>query len=238
MKQTKLSRLSGQYLAALQSHFEQGPEASLVPAHDMGCRAVAIGLETLDLAKIHDQALVTLVSADGAAGLRDDMTRQAAIFFTEAIIPIEATHRIALEAGADLNQLNVALGKRTLDLADSKRELQQGIALRKAAEKALETSGAQSAELLAESRKLQKHLQGLAHQILSANEDERKTMSLMLQDEIAQTLLGIQVRLLALKGAVSASNVEFNKEIAITQQLVQKSVKTLDRIARDAGHPS
>ena len=50
-----------------------------------------------------------------------------------------------------------------------------------------------------ESWRLQKHLRHLTHQILSAQEEKRKKISRELQDEIAQTLLGINVRLLTLK---------------------------------------
>jgi signal transduction histidine kinase len=46
---------------------------------------------------------------------------------------------------------------------------------------------------------VQERLRHLAHEILLAQEDERKKVSHELQDEIAQTLLGINVRLLSLK---------------------------------------
>ena len=87
-----------------------------------------------------------------------------------------------------------------------------------------------------ESRRLQKHLRHLTHQILSAQEDKRKKISRELQDEIAQTLLGINVRLLTLKkeAAINASGLK--KEIASTQRLVEKSVKTMKRFAREFGN--
>ena len=227
--------LSQRYVTALRTHLKQGRRASLLPALGLGREAVALGLETLELARIHDQALATLVRPEFTPIERADMIRRAALFFTEAITPIEETHRIALDASADLNQLNTTLVRRTLDLADSNRELQQGIAGRKVAVESLESSEGQTGTLLEESRQLQKHLQDMAHQILSAQEDERKTMSLKLQDEIAQTLLGIHVRLLTLDRELSASTEDFKKEIATTQKLVQKSVKTINRFAREFG---
>ena len=39
---------------------KQGPQASLQPAQELGREAVILGLETLDLARIHEQALATL----------------------------------------------------------------------------------------------------------------------------------------------------------------------------------
>ena len=65
---------------------------------------MALGLETLDLARIHEQALITLVLPGYSPGTRDAMVRRAGTFFAEAITPIEKTHRTALEANASLNQ--------------------------------------------------------------------------------------------------------------------------------------
>ena len=82
---------------------------------------------------------------------------------------------------------------------------------------------------------MQKHLRRLTHRILSAQEDKRKQISRDLQDEIAQTLLGINVRLLTLKkeAAIDANGLE--KEIASTQRFVDKSVKSIKRFARKFG---
>jgi len=49
MKQ-KLSGLSHRYVTVLQEYLRQGPEADLRPALELGRRAVALGMETLDLA--------------------------------------------------------------------------------------------------------------------------------------------------------------------------------------------
>ena len=127
----------------------------------------------------------------------------------------------------DLSQVNAALARRTLDLSDSRRQLQAGIAGRKETDECLKASKSESSLLLAEARRLQEHLQALARQMLTAQEEERKRMSLTLQDEIAQTLLAIHVRLLALRKGLSVSTESFKKEIAITQRLVQESVKVV-----------
>jgi hypothetical protein len=55
---SKLSALSGRYLAALRKHLKQSPCASFEPARALGRQAVAGGLETLDLARIHQRARV------------------------------------------------------------------------------------------------------------------------------------------------------------------------------------
>ncbi len=79
MKQT-LTRLSQRYVAALQKHLRQGPRASLRPAHDLGCQAAALDLETLDVARIHEGALAALEassSEDGFIKRADDAMYRA-----------------------------------------------------------------------------------------------------------------------------------------------------------------
>jgi signal transduction histidine kinase len=227
----KLTRLSRGYATALRKHLKQGPRASLRPARGLGRQAAAIGLETLDVARIHEAALASLE----AASSRDGIIKRAEMFFAEAITPIEKTHRAALKANAHLNQLNRTLGRRTVDLAASNRFLKQGIAQRKAVEKALKKSAGHYARLVKESRRLQKHLRHLTHQILSAQEEERKKISRELHDEVAQTLLGINVRLLTLKKEATVNTEGLKKEIASTQRLVEKSAKTMSRFAREFG---
>ena len=217
MKETKLSMLSARYLTALRAHFTGGRQKGLRSALSVGRRAASLGLETLDLAGIHDFALGMLALPCCTAGARVDRTRRGVRFFTEAMIPIEEAHRVAR------------------DLADSNRELKKELQRCKAAENELKTNGAESARLLEETRHLQEYLQNMAHQILSAQEDERNELGHTMQDEIAQTLLGIHTRLLALKNEVTNGRTDFEKEIATTQRLVEKSVRTINRLAREFG---
>ena len=235
MKPTTFSRLAGQYLPALRSYIEQGPQADLAAAHELGEQAVALDLGTLELAKMHDEALAALVPADGTAdGTADrpaDLTARAAAFFAEANTPIEKTHPLAKEAGAGLAQVNEALVQRTADLTQSHLDLQAGIARREGADDNLKLSQAHAAKLLTEAGQLQQHLSELARQILTAQEEERKKMSLTLQDEIAQTLLGIHVRLLTLQREASAGEADFQDEIAATRRQVLESVKIINGYA-------
>ena len=233
MKKSPLSRLSVTYLAALKAHFDNGQQVGLRVAQEIGREAVAIGLETLDLARIHHHALAQLLAADGGAGSRENLTACAAAFFTEAITPIEETHRAALKANADLLQLHATLDERMLNLAEANRELQQQVAERATAEAALRNSQQTSGQLLRDSRILEKHLQVMAHQILSATEAERHKMSLQLNDEIAQTLLGINIRILALKKDVAANHADLGREIADAQRLVEDSTHIISRLAHE-----
>jgi signal transduction histidine kinase len=230
MKQ-KLIGLSQRYVAALRKYLKLG-SCAIPPcgtALGLGREAVALGLETLELARIHERALATLELSNNKNGLM----KRAKIFFTEAITPIEKSHRAALKTNARLSQLNKTLGRRTVELEASSRSLKQGIARRNTAEEELRKGGKHYATLLRESHHLQKHLRHLTHQILSAQEAERKKISCELHDEVAQTLLGINVRLLTLKKAAKGNTANLTKEIASTQRLVVESVQSINRFARE-----
>ncbi|MBI3852242.1 MAG: hypothetical protein HY298_18450 [Verrucomicrobia bacterium] len=227
----KLIRLSRHYATALRTHLKQRSRAGLQSARGLGRQAVAIGLETLDVARIHEGALAALE----ASSSRDGVIKRAEIFFTEAITPIEKTHRAAIKANLRLAQLNKTLNRRAVELAASNQALKKGIARRKTAEQALKKSTKNAKKLLAESRQLQEHLQHLTHRILAAHENKRKKISHDLQDEIGQTLLGINVRLLTLKKANALNTEGLKKEIASTHRLVDMSAKSIKRFAREIG---
>jgi len=228
MKQT-LIQLTQQYVTTLEKHLKQGPQASLLPALKLGHGAVALGLETLDLARIHEQALVTLELAH----IKNAFTKLAGRFFDEANTAIEETHCAALQTKANLSKLMTTLGRRTEALAASNRQLQKGTNRRKVLEDEFVKRGRQHEKCLEESLELQKCLRQLAHRVLEAQEDERKKISHELQDEIAQTLLGINVRLLSLKQEAQGNTDGLKNEIASTQRLVVKSARSVRRFAHE-----
>ena len=231
MKQ-KLTGLSQRYVTALRKHLQQGARASLQPALGLGRQAVALGVETLELARIHERALTTLELSNSKNGV----IKRAEIFFTEAITPIMETQRAARQTKVDLSRLKETLGQRTEELAVTNRQLHRGVVRRKAMEDAFEKSGQHHHKSLEESLQLQKRLRQLTHQVLAAQEDERKNISRELQDEIAQTLLGINVRLLSLKQEARSNTKGLKNEIASTQRLVVKSAKSVRQIAREFGN--
>jgi signal transduction histidine kinase len=230
MKQT-LVRLSHLYATRLGKHLKQGPRTSLLPALELGRQAVALGLETLDLARIHEQALVELQLSTTKNGV----TKLAGIFFTEANTAIEETHRAARQAKVDLSTMMAALGERTAELAASNRHLQRGVVRRKIMEDDFAKRGRRHQKGLEESLELQTRLRHLTHQVLSAQEDERKKISHELQDEIAQTLLGINVRLLSLKQEARNNTNNLKNTIANTQRLVAKSARSVRQVGRKIG---
>ena len=226
--ETKLTKLSRGYAAALRKYLKQGPGAGLELARALRRQAGALGVETRDLARIHEVALARLVSPSDLSGAKRGVIRRAVRFFAEAAAPIEKTRRGIQETKVLLNRLN---GR--VDLAASSRSLKQGIIQRKAVEKALEESGQRFTRLLKESRRLQKHLRHQTHRIMSSQEDERKKISRELHDEVAQTLLGINVRLLSLKKGATVNVGGLKKEIASTERLVKESIRSINRFAHD-----
>ncbi len=232
MKRTLLN-FSRLYRVALRTHLKQGRHAGLESARGLGGRALSAGLQTLDLAKLHELILVTEVLPACPRGKRPALIKQAGIFFAVAITPIEKTHRSARETAAQLKKFIETLSQRTVELAASNLELSLEISQRKAAEEALKKSEHHYSELLRQSDRLQEQLRRLSRQILSAQEDERKRISRELHDVIAQTLTGINIRLATLKKEALLSTKGLDRNIAQTQRLVEKSVDIVHRFARE-----
>src|SRR5579863_8363457 len=153
MKQN-LIPLSQQYVTALERYLKQGPRTSLLPALKLGRRAVVFGLETLDLARMHERALAALK----LSGAKNTSTKIAGIFFTEANSAIENTHRAARQTKVNLRKLMATLDRRTKALATSNRQLQRGVIRRKIMEDNFGKRGKRHKKCLEESLDLQRRL--------------------------------------------------------------------------------
>ena len=224
---------SRHYQTALRKHIEQGPGASLQPAAKLGRQAVTLGMETLDVAKAHEEALMALASPSGSSRVRKRMIARARMFFDEAIVPIEKTHRPALNAAVRADQLNQTLHQRAKESADSNRRLKRTILQRRKVEEALKKSGKHHAKLMSDSHRLLEHLRRLTYRCMSAQEDGRKSVSHQLRNDVAQGLLGIHVRLLTANKAAKTSRKSLEKEIGSAQRLVRESRKKVARFAHE-----
>lgn len=227
-----LSRL---YQAALRTYLRQGPGSDLEPAREVGHQALGFGLETLDLARVHEIALAALVLPGYSASASSSLFGRAGLFFAEAITPLEQTHRGAREANAQLTGVVKELSQRTLQLSDSVEGLHQEIIQRKFIEESLRVSEQKTRDLLARSLIVEAEMRTMSHQLLTAQEEERGRISRELHDVIAQTLSGINVRLASLRveAATASRPADLEQSITATQLLVEQSVDIVHRFARD-----
>jgi signal transduction histidine kinase len=129
----------------------------------------------------------------------------------------EITER--LQAEEHLRELNQDLEKRVKERSEALASLRQSEQVQK--------------ELLEQSRAMEDRLRHLSQQLLQVQEDERKRISRELHDVIAQTLVGINLRLASLTSVTDGKGNDLTAKIARTQQLVAKSVEIVHRFARD-----
>jgi signal transduction histidine kinase len=212
-------------------HLREGAKAGLAAAAGLGRQAVSLQLETAELARMHEQAMLKLEPAR----MKRLAVSRAQAFFTKALTPIVKTHRAARESQLTLNRLTGMLGRCTGRLTTANRRLKAGMLLQRKVEQTLKIAGQDHARLLKESNRLQAGFRQLTHQVLAAQEVERDKLSHELQDEVAQTLLGINVRLLTLKQKARTDTKGLKKDIASTRQLVTRSVKSVQRVATRLG---
>lgn len=232
MKPPLTHQLPQHYLAALRGYLEGGPEESMDAARQFAAAAVASGLDTRDLTRIHEQALAAL-RLDHRRVRPQDPVPGAQQFFIEVAVALEENHRLAGDPGGDLQQIAKTLERRTLDLAFFRDLLRKQIAARRRAGVNLRTSQRKSRSALKDSLKSQTRLQGALHKILTTSEAERREMSCKLNDEVAQNLLAINLRILSLKKNIAATHKELTLEIHTTQQLVAESATLIGRLAHE-----
>jgi len=117
-------------------------------------------------------------------------------------------------------------------LTATNRKLEAEVVRRQAVETALKQSEQQQSRLLAQSRAMQEQLRHLSREVLQAQEEERKRISRELHDVIAQTLTGINVRLATLKKGAGRNARDFDRDLELTQKLVEDSVNIVHQFAR------
>ncbi len=191
----------------------------------------------LTLAKIHEQAMVALQTHDQSDRPSPSMVRQAAAFFVQTLAPNGRTRGATGAGDGHLNRINVRLSLRTAALAAVNRRLKQEIVQRHVVEKALKRSEQHYRHLLKQSRVMQEQLRRLSHQILSAQEKERRYISRELHDEVGQSLTGINITLATLKRESAVNTRDIGRRIAIAERLVEKSLKALRRFVRELRPP-
>ena len=98
---------------------------------------------------------------------------------------------------------------------------------------ALASSQLLTNQLLKESRLMRQAQQNLTRRLITAQEDERKRVSRDLHDVIAQSLTGINLSLASLLNQPNATPPDLRKKLKSTQSLIEQSIDTVHRFARD-----
>jgi signal transduction histidine kinase len=230
---TARTRLSARYLRALRAHLKANGRSPAAPAQALGRATLAAGFATLDLAVMHEQAVVALAPFHDFAHTRNGALKRAGVFFTRALKPMEAAQRSARESNLHLRQRNELLHQHATALARGNRRLEREVARREAGESALRLGRAHYQKLFRESQVMQKKLRQLTRQIIVVQEEERKQISRELHDEVVQTLVGINVELSGLTKETSTGLHHLKAKIVRTQRLVENSVNAVHRFARD-----
>jgi len=138
----------------------------------------------------------------------------------------EALQRVQAELTRHTETLETQVRARTAKLTVSNEQLAAAV-----------ISNRQGKEryrlLLQESEIVRKKLRRLTHQILSAQEEERKKISRELHDEVVQTLVAINVELAALVHGNAPEVLRFKDKIAHTQRLLEGAVDAVHSFARE-----
>jgi two-component system sensor histidine kinase DegS len=224
---------SRRYQAALTNHLNADDRESLEAVRGLGSEILADGLPMLELAKLHEQFLISELLPGYPAKKRAALIKRAGKFFAAAVVPIGKTPLPGAECITVLEETVEMLSQRTVGLAASNLALSAEITRRKSVEKALKQEKRGYARMIKESAVLQEQLRHLSRQILSAQENERKKISRELHDMVAQTLTGINIRLAALKAGATLDTRSLAQNIAETQRLVEHSVDLVHRFARE-----
>lgn len=115
IKNDALCGLEKQYSLALQDYLAGRGETALEHAYELGRKAIADKLGILDMAIVHQRALVRVLPRTLTPQESSDTIKKAAQFFAESIAPFEMTFRGFQESIAELHNLN-----RTLEQSEMK----------------------------------------------------------------------------------------------------------------------
>lgn len=214
---------SRRYAVAIRRFLSQEKAGSLLPAARLGRRAVDLGLEALDVARIHEQALSAAAARKGSPGnAGPEVLQRAAPFFKETLVPIEATHRAARAAHLRIGRLTRRSRRRATAASVSDGQVERAIVRREAAEADARARATRRDALLAKALRLQQWLRERIRGILAQQEGDRKRISAELRDGIAQALLAIDLGLLTLKTAGHVNTEETEKCIADAQRVLRE----------------
>jgi len=226
--------LSRRYLAALRAHLgPRQPKGAAAAARALGRDLLTSGCDTLDLARLHEHALVALASSLDSAEVRSGLIRKAGNFFIKVLVPLEKARRAARKSLRKLHERTSMIRRKATVLAKCNRQLAREVVRRRAGEVSVKQGQAKIHQLLAQSELMQRKVRHLARQIISAQENERREISRELHDEVGQLLTAVDVELAAMGRLPLLSGRALRSRIAFTQRLVEKAVGAVHQFARE-----
>jgi signal transduction histidine kinase len=214
-----LKKLSVRYATKMHQYLACEEETHLQQAYELGRSAITSGLGIMDIARIHQETLIILMSRPVFQATYTQTLKAAEAFFFEALSPFEATQRGFKEANNRLQQLNGTLEERNVELARINAELEDEISERRRTEQAL--------------RESEENLRHLSQRVLHVQEEERKRISRELHDEVGQSLTAVNVDLAMLKKTRTPTPAQLEKKLTDAQRQVEQTMETVHRFARE-----
>jgi signal transduction histidine kinase len=234
---TKLwSSLLKRYQKILHAYLVREGEEQLQKAYDLGRYAISRGLGVLDMVRLNHETLIQLLAFAENPAAAVERAAAVEIFLLETLSPFEVAHLGFRKAWKRLRQLNETLGRRNEALAAINKKLKKEVTERRKAEKALRKSKEHFVQLFGQAHEMEKNLRQLSNKLLSVQEEERKHISRELHDEIGQALTAANVSIAMLKKHGGHDPV-FAKKVAVAQKLLEQSMETVHRFARELRPP-
>jgi signal transduction histidine kinase len=234
---TKLwSSLSKKYQKILHAYLVREGEEQLQRAYDLGRHALSRGCGVLDMVRLHHETLIQLIAFAETPAVAVERAVAVETFLLEALSPFEVAHLGFRKAWKRLRQLNETLGRRNQALAAINKKLKGEILERRKAEKALRKSKEHYEQLFEQAHVMEENLRQLSNKLISVQEEERKNISRELHDEIGQSLTAVTVSIAMLKKH-GLRDPAFTKKVAVAQKLLEQSMETAHRFARELRPP-
>ncbi len=128
-----------------------------------------------------------------------------------------------------MTSADAGLKVRISSLRSDNLKLRREIGMRAKIAAGLRTKGRRVERALNDSKILQRDLRELAQQAMRAQEDQRLRFSHELHDDIGQTLLGLHVKLLALRSETRQAKYSITGSIINTQQIIKEFARSLSK---------
>ena len=218
------------YLAALRRYLKDGTVEHGQAGAELVREALGRGLGERVLLGLHRAAV-----RDSVPGRPAPSAEEAAAdrFLAASLLPVEEAHVAVLADNRKQVGQVAVLSRRVGKLEEANRLLAVDLEESRAAEKVLRVREAATVVELETARRTRDELRVLTRGLLTVQEEERKRISRELHDVVSQALTAINLRLATLDIQTTGDAEEMHRKIALTQALVEKSVATVHRFARD-----